>query len=389
MHILIIGAAGMVGAQAHRAAGEGRRARRASRSTEVDAARRRRAAGARERAASRSRPMPSDSRRARRGRKLVAERPDIDLPSRRDRLGRGRGRFRQGLPHQSRRHALPVRRDPQGRRRLQAAPRLHLVDRGLRRAVPGGDRRRVLHDAADQLRHAEGDRRAAARRLHAARLLRRHRHPPADDLRAAGQAQQGGLGLLLRHHPRAARRRRRRCCRSPRTCATGTPPRARRSSFLIHAAALDTAACRPPAQPHHAGRVGDRRRADRGAAQGRRRQGRVTRIRREPDPAIIKIVEGWPRNFDAERAPSARLQGREELRGDHPRPYRGRARRQVGGLSRIPAVIDPPDSSPSLNDAAASPTLMDRPSPIMQACWMEAMETLPWTRRRSTRRRPN
>ena len=29
-------------------------------------------------------------------------------------------------------------------------------------------------------------------------------HPPADDLRAAGQAEQGGFRLLLQHHPRAA-----------------------------------------------------------------------------------------------------------------------------------------------------------------------------------------
>src|SRR5918998_930017 len=28
----------------------------------------------------------------------------------------------------------------------------------------------------------------------------------------------------------------------------------------------------------------------------------AARIRREPDPAIIRIVEGWPRNFDAKRA---------------------------------------------------------------------------------------
>jgi nucleoside-diphosphate-sugar epimerase len=28
----------------------------------------------------------------------------------------------------------------------------------------------------------------------------------------------------------------------------------------------------------------------------------VARIRREPDPTIIRIVEGWPRNFDARRA---------------------------------------------------------------------------------------
>ena len=28
----------------------------------------------------------------------------------------------------------------------------------------------------------------------------------------------------------------------------------------------------------------------------------VRLIRREPDPVITKIVEGWPRNFDATRA---------------------------------------------------------------------------------------
>ena len=34
--------------------------------------------------------------------------------------------------------------DPHGRRRLPAAGRLRLLDRGLRRAVPGRDRRRIL-----------------------------------------------------------------------------------------------------------------------------------------------------------------------------------------------------------------------------------------------------
>ena len=44
-----------------------------------------------------------------------------DLPSRRRRLRRSRARFRQGLPRQSRRRAQSARGDPQGRRRLQAA----------------------------------------------------------------------------------------------------------------------------------------------------------------------------------------------------------------------------------------------------------------------------
>jgi hypothetical protein len=30
----------------------------------------------------------------------------------------------------------------------------------------------------------------------------------------------------------------------------------------------------------------------------------VKRIRREPDQTIIKIVAGWPRNFDPVRAPA-------------------------------------------------------------------------------------
>jgi nucleoside-diphosphate-sugar epimerase len=31
-------------------------------------------------------------------------------------------------------------------------------------------------------------------------------------------------------------------------------------------------------------------------------EGVVQRIRREPDPTIIRIVAGWPRNFDPRRA---------------------------------------------------------------------------------------
>ena len=126
------------------------------------------------------------------------------LPSGRHRVGRGRVQFRPRLPRQFRRHAGAVRRDPA--RRPPAARRLHLVDRGVRRAVPRRHLRRFPADAAHLLRHAEADRRADPRRLYAARLLRRRRHPAADHLRAAGQAQQGGVELLFRHHPRAAGR---------------------------------------------------------------------------------------------------------------------------------------------------------------------------------------
>ena len=61
-------------------------------------------------------------------------------------------------------------------------------------------------------------------------IPRRRRHSPADDLRASGQAQQGGIGVFLRHHPRTARRPRRRYCRSPTAYAIPTPARAPRSA---------------------------------------------------------------------------------------------------------------------------------------------------------------
>ncbi len=96
--------------------------------------------------------------------------------------------------------------DPPGRRRLQAEDDLHLVDRGLWRAVSLCHPGRISPHAADILRHAESDQRTAARRLCAARLPRRRRHSLADHLRAAGQAEQGGVRVLLRHHPRAAGR---------------------------------------------------------------------------------------------------------------------------------------------------------------------------------------
>ena len=156
------------------------------------------------------------------------------FPARLGGLRRGRGGFRQGLRHQCRRNPGAVRGGPAragaGRRRLSAAPHLHLLDRRLRRAVPRQDRRRIRRRAADQLRNPEGDLRAFARRLFAARLLRRHRPAPADDLRAPRRAQQGGLWVLFRHHPRAARTARRRSCRSATRSATGTPRPAPRSS---------------------------------------------------------------------------------------------------------------------------------------------------------------
>ncbi len=58
------------------------------------------------------------------------------------------------------------------------------------------------------LRYAKGDLRIAARRLQPARHTRGCRYQAADDLRAARQAEQGGIRLLLRDHPRTVGRAR-------------------------------------------------------------------------------------------------------------------------------------------------------------------------------------
>jgi nucleoside-diphosphate-sugar epimerase len=71
--------------------------------------------------------------------------------------------------------------------------------------------------------------------------------------------------------------------------------------FLLHAAKLDTAklgARRNLSLPGVCATVGQQIEALRKVAGDK-----VTRlIRREPDPTIARIVEGWPQNFDASRA---------------------------------------------------------------------------------------
>jgi nucleoside-diphosphate-sugar epimerase len=71
--------------------------------------------------------------------------------------------------------------------------------------------------------------------------------------------------------------------------------------FLIHAATLDTSrlgARRNLSMPGVAVSVGEQIEALRKVAGDRV----VARIRREPDPTIIRIVDGWSRDFDAKRA---------------------------------------------------------------------------------------
>jgi D-erythronate 2-dehydrogenase len=71
--------------------------------------------------------------------------------------------------------------------------------------------------------------------------------------------------------------------------------------FLLHAASLDTAqlgARRSLAMPGVSATVGEQIEALRRAAG----EAAVRRIREKPDATIMRIVEGWPRNFDAKRA---------------------------------------------------------------------------------------
>jgi nucleoside-diphosphate-sugar epimerase len=71
--------------------------------------------------------------------------------------------------------------------------------------------------------------------------------------------------------------------------------------FLLHAAALDTARLghrRNLSMPGVAATVGEQIAALRKVAGEKA----ARLIRREPDPTIMRIVEGWPQNFDAQRA---------------------------------------------------------------------------------------
>jgi len=71
--------------------------------------------------------------------------------------------------------------------------------------------------------------------------------------------------------------------------------------FLIHAATMDTERVGPRrnlTMPGLSATVADQIEALRRVAGEKA----VARIRREPDPTIIRMVSGWPRNFDARRA---------------------------------------------------------------------------------------
>ena len=104
--------------------------------------------------------------------------------------------------------------------------------------------------------------------------------------------------------------------------------------FLLHASRIDTGqlgARRNLSMPGISATVGEQIAALRKVAGDRAAQ----LIRREPDPAIQRIVEGWPRNFDPRRAAALGFRAdssfediihahiEDELQGSHaPRPAR-------------------------------------------------------------------
>src|SRR5438876_514027 len=106
--------------------------------------------------------------------------------------------------------------------------------------------------------------------------------------------------------------------------------------FLLHAARMDTAqlgARRNLTMPGVAATVGEQIEALRRLAG----DATVRRIREEPDPTIMRIVEGWPRNFDPRRAAALgfradasfddiiRIHMEDELGQKTPAPRRDRA----------------------------------------------------------------
>ena len=192
---------------------------------------------------------------------------------------------------------------------LHAESRLHLVDRRFRRAISRLDSRRISSDAAHLLRNAKSDLRAAARRLHAARFSRRRRHQAADDLRAARQAEQGRVGFFLRHHPRALGR--------PGGASAGCrerPPYARkpaRRGRLSHSCrgphARAGRAARQSRMPGVSCTVGEQIEALRRVAGDKV----AARIRRAPDELVSESSPAGP----SESMPSARA-----TLGSRPKP---------------------------------------------------------------------
>ena len=297
MHVLITGAAGMIGRKiTERLLADGRIGRReVTKLTLHDIVD---ADGASRPSTSRSARSSATSPTAQLIERLLAEKPDIVIHLAAIVSGEAEADFDKGYARQFRRNAAPPRCDPAAER--TSARRLRLVDRRLRRAVSRSDPRRFPPDAADQLRRAEGGRRVPAQRLHAARLLRRDRlrlpticvRPGKPNKAASGffsgiirEPLKGEEALLpvadsvLHWHA------------SPRAAV----------GFFMHAAEMDLAPIGPRrclTMPGVGATVGEQIEALRKVAGEKA----VKLIRREPDPVVERIVAGWPTRFEAKRS---------------------------------------------------------------------------------------
>jgi nucleoside-diphosphate-sugar epimerase len=126
--------------------------------------------------------------------------------------------------------------------------------------------------------------------------------PAADDLHPAGQAEQGASGFFsgIMREPLNGQEA---VLPVPETVRHWhASPRAA-IGFLVHAASLDTGgsgARRNLTMPGLCATVGEQIEALRRVAG----DAVANRIRREPDETIIRIVQGWPENFNAKRAES-------------------------------------------------------------------------------------
>ena len=204
--------------------------------------------------------------------KLIAGRPDVIFHLAAIVSGEAELDFDKGyrINLDGTRHA--ARCHPARRRRLQAARGLHLVDRGVRRAVPRQDRRRVLpypaasygtQKAIGELLLADYSRRGFLDGV-GIRL-------PTICIRPGlpNKAASGFFSNILRE-PLAGKEAVLPVSEDVRHWHA-TPRSA--VGFLLHAGTMDLAAVGRAPQPDHARPVGDRRRTDRGAQAGGGRQG--------------------------------------------------------------------------------------------------------------------
>ncbi len=153
-----------------------------------------------------------------------------------------------------------------------------------------------------QLRHPEGDDRAAAGRLQPQGLPGRRRRASSHHLHSPRQTQQGSVQLLLRHSARTAGRPGSAAARGRTMYATGSHPRAPRSasSSMPPPSTSSLGPRRSMTMPGVSATVGEQIEALRKAAGDKA----VALIKRVDDPFVQKIVLGWAGRYEPKLATS-------------------------------------------------------------------------------------